>query len=257
MTTKRYLFILALVVSVTACTVKEDRMGCPCLVSVKTETSRNGVASFYDGLLLDTRKAIDAEHLTSGNNSTRVSKGENIAAVVTGCDDMDFTVDDTTVRCTPGKECGEIYGFAKRYDASGDGALVYGVLFKQYAKIDFTFVHSERYPYDVTFVAACNGINMTDMEGVPGTFIIALGLDSLNSCSVRVPRQSGHDDIRLRMSLDGKQRGVMNLSKYFLAAAYSWESDNLEDISVTIDFASMTIAVGVGDWDVKIMTIEI
>lgn len=257
MTTKGKIFILAALASAVACTVKEDRTECPCWVSVKTETQRNGVVSFYNAASLEARRTIDAEHLTSGDNRTQVSKGDNLASVVTGCDDMDFTKDDTTVRCTPGKGSGEIWAFAKRFDARGDEAFVEDVLHKQYAKIDFTFVHSGKYPYDVTLTAACDGINLTDLRGTSGTFVVALALDSLNRCSVRVPRQRTHSDIVLRMSLEGREKGLMNLSKYFLAAAYSWESADLEDIAVTIDFASMTIAVRVGDWDVKILKIEI
>ena len=67
--------------------------------------------------------------------------------------------------------------------------------------------------------------------------------------SFRVPRQ-GDDSFRLELTLpDGLELNPLRLGEIIDAMGYSWKTDELQDIFVSLDFQYGIITVTVEGWE--------
>lgn len=249
----KILFGVALLTMAVSCTVKEDRTECPCYVSVQTDTDKECMVSFYspDGMLLE-RRIISAEELVSGDNYTKVRKGDIYVSVVKNLGSMQFD-GGHVISCIPGRESEPVFAFCKAAEAVEDELLVRGVLNKQYAMITVNLLNSteEVYPYNVSLQSAYNGLDLISLEPVGGAFHLLPVVDNQNKVVFLMLRQSQEAPIDL--FLLNKQTGAVvasfDLNAYILATGYNWNAEYLGDITVTIDFAKASLIIYVEDWE--------
>lgn len=247
------LLILGIAASLAACSVKEDRMECPCYVSVKADARADCLVSFFssEGALLE-RRIITADELTSGENYTKIRKGDIYVSVLQNMGDM-LLSDTRIVRCQDGRESAPIYSCCIPGTAVGEDLLVEGLLRKQHAVVTLVFRNSDGlvYPYDIKVSGACNGLDLLSQKAVEGEFVFRPGIDDKLRASVTMSRQNSAEPIYLYL-LD-KQTGAvvatLDLGYYIRQTGYNWDAEYLADISIIIDYARMSLTIGVADWE--------
>ena len=246
----------------SSCSVKSDRSDCPCWVTVVTDTDSDCIVSFYDAYgNLQERRVLDAGQLRTGDNYTRVRRGELYVSVLEGADDM-LLDGGHVVRCREGHQSGRIRCFTERASAVGDNLTVTGRLHKKHAVVTLLLVNSEEpvYPYDVSIQSSLSGMDLLSLEAVSGNFHYEPEVTPDCTAGFVITRQSA--DQPLNMFLLEKRTGVVlatiDLNTYIAKTGYSWDTEELGDVTITVDFSKSSITVFVADWDaVYIYSFEI
>lgn len=250
--------ILAAVLLTACCSVKEDRSNCPCIVSVKTQSSDCSGIFFYDGDVLLESKMMEAYVLCTGENSTAIRRCHLTTAVVTGCDSLELT--DSTVISACGQQFPKVNGLVSVDDAHREFLTVEGILHKQHCVISVMVRSSNSIicPYRARFLASCNGLVLRSMEGACGKFCYETSFDTDYRCQVILPRQKDNDGLYMELlSIEGENLGKINLGRYFLEAGYDWNADDLDDIDIIIDYSLCTITININEWNHVILRYEI
>lgn len=246
------LCFVASVLCLPACSVKENRVECPCYVSVKTDIDETCVVSFYDegGALIE-RKDMTAEELRSGKNWTAIPKGPFFTSVLSGKGSMVLS-GGRLVECPRGGEASPIYSWAKGMVAEGDELVVDGVLQKQHAVVTLRFANpgAEEYPYDIRISFGCNALDLLSLKGSEGFWQLDPVLDGALECSFLVTRQDPGRSITLEFfdRESGEAVGTLDLGRYILATGYSWDTEWLGDVNVLIDYAKSSVTIYINDW---------
>lgn len=240
-------------IMVCSCSVKEDRMECPCYVSVQTETATDCLVSFYgaDGSLFE-RRIIAAADLVSGDNYTKVTKGDFYVSVLQNQGAMVLS-GGRIVECARGREAEPIFSWAKGERAVDDEMTVSGILQKQHAVVTLRFVHAsgQAYPYDIRVAGQCNGLDLLSLQGSAGEYVLQPAIGGDLECSFIMTRQSAGAGIVLYFldKASGAVLGQLDLGRYIEMTGYSWETEYLGDINVLIDYARCSITIFVNDWE--------
>lgn len=243
---------LGAILCLQGCSVKEDRDVCPTYVSVKADADAPCLVSFYapDGDLLE-RRTLSAGELSSGENWTKIRKGDIRVSVLSHWDGM--TPDGgRDVVCASGTDAAPIWAFTRDATASGDDLLVEGVLQKQHAVITLVFKNDDgnSYPYDIRVIAGCKGIDLFNQTGVSGEMTLEPVPDEELTASFRLARQdSGALRLLLLSKTDGSTVAELDLGRYIALTGYNWDAEWLADVTVTIDFARAQLTIAVEDWD--------
>ena len=254
-------FFLCFSLALSSCSVKEDRTDCPCYVSVMTDTDSDNqdpdhssvcLVTFFDdeGRCLDS-KLISSECLRSGDNRTKVRKGNVFVSVLQNKGEM-ILEGSSYVRCREGEDSEPIYSWLKCEVARGDELLVKGTFQKQFARVTLSLVNSgsSDYPYDLQITSGQNGLNLFSLQSSEGELRFCPTVEGLVS-KFRLPRQK--DGGWINLSLVDKETGAvsgsLDLGSYIDAAGYSWNSEYLGDINLVIDYSRCTLTINVNDWD--------
>ena len=252
------ILVFAALVAVS-CSVKEDRSACPIYVSVKALSDSDCLVSFFalDGSLLECR-FIAAEDMCSGNNVTRLERGEFYVSVLKDKWDMALR-DGQVVYCREGREAAPVYAFSLlRTETSqtsrySDDVLVEGVLKKQHAlvRVRFTSESEEDFPYAVEVSGRRNGFDLVTLEGCEGEYLVEPLTDDLLQTEFILTRQSPDDPIYLILndSESGEEKTRIDLGSYITQAGYDWSAESLDDMEITVDYSQLAISVTVTPWE--------
>lgn len=228
-------------------------MECPCYVSVKTDTQTDCLVSFFssDGTLLE-RRTIAAAELRSGENYTKVKKGDIYVSVLQNMGGMLLT-GGRVVQCQTGRESEPIYSCSVPKTAVGDDLLVEGILQKQHAVVTLIFKNTSEtvYPYNVKVSSSCNGLDLLSLKGTKGEFTLQPSIDAEMKTKFTMSRQLSTEPIYLYFldKLTGAAVATLDLSYYIGQTGYNWDAEYLADITITIDYARMSLSIQVADWE--------
>lgn len=233
---------------VAACSVKEDRMECPCRlvldlhdvdtsvikeVDVSVEASQGFV--FKD--VMDSRY-VGSEYVMS------VPKGRVYVWAYSGAEE-----------CSPGPEglsipygddCPEVYMYCSSFDALQETAVEKIRMLKNHSVLTVHLQSESSSAYDMAITGNVNGYNA---EGRPseGGFRYEMSFED-GVGRVVLPRQT---DTSLKLEVvDGEDTfRVFSLGEYIESSGYDWTQENLEDITLTLDYALSSVGFRINDWE--------
>lgn len=250
-------------VSCMACSVKEDRVACPCRLVL--DFSGNDTVSVRSAALLvstsegfhlaDTLSCsdFDDEYMVS------VPRGEvNVLAWYGG---EDCVGRDEGLRIPYGEDCPEVYMDFFNVVAEGEIVCEDVDMRKNYCKATIYVKAEEVFPYRLVVKGEVDGY---DHSGSPsyGPFAYQLILsedisgnhDMLRLTTpgmvgqVTLPRQ--RDESLCLEVCDGETvLKVFTLGRYISATGYDWTAENLEDLTLSLDYTHNTIGISIGEWD--------
>lgn len=236
-----------------SCSMKEDRMECPCYVSVKSDTEEDCLVTFYTsgGSIID-RKTMTAEELSSGENWTKIEKGDFQVSVLQGWRDMELS-GVTVLSGRRGEESAGVYCASSAEYAVEDDLTVHEALQKQYADItlDFGDASAGLYPYSLKVTSSLHSLDILTLEAAAGSYEIEPEVGSDNTAVFRMLRQSDTEPINIYMydGITGEPVADFDLNWYILRTGYSWKAEYLSDIRVLIDFARLELTIHINDWN--------
>ena len=241
---------LALLAAGTACSVKEDRGPCPCILQVSfTDPDVAGEAEMLgwrdDRLFRDRIRIEDSRPCWSKS----VQKGMLVLSACTGIDEA--FAEGRHMRIPPGSQADSLYAWFGEVDATGDLAYAKVSFRKQFATVFLDI----RKPAEV--VKACRflvegnscGFDLLDFTPVDGTFrFTPTPREGEEIVTFRVPRQ-GDSKLSVTIQPEGSASVRFPLGEYIDRLGYNWKAEELQDIYVAVDLARGQADIRVADWE--------
>ena len=237
-----------------ACSIKEDRTDCPCLLEIRLtggEEDRS-ILSFRS----EREEFTDTLRCRSGAASFEytVRKGFPELAIWSG--QKACVRAGNRFEIPYGSEMDALYAWSGRVDATGESALCLASLHRQFAYVHLTvaFQDGESSPYLLTVRGDVSGMDLMTLEPLEGDFSVSFMPVIGAYHRICVPRQKDdslllefheRDDTRT----GGAPLGAFNLGEAIGRAGYDWKAADLEDIYVDVDYVTAGIEVSVSLWD--------
>lgn len=234
-----------------SCSVKEDRIPCPCYLNVSFTDREHidkpvGLVGWNETELF--RETIDvAEHDPYWVKSVR--KCHLWLAACMGIDKAHS--DGRYVTIPVGEQADSLYAYHTEVDATGELAYAEVTLRKQFATVHVDILKraSEMADYSFRVKGGTSGFDLFSFEPVPGEFrfdpVVAQGARVVD---FRIPRQSDNS-MTIQIWYRGTDVGEFPLGQYIARTGYNWKAEDLQDIYIAIDLVLGQIIISVEGWE--------
>lgn len=249
---KNIVFQIIVLTVLTGCSIKEDRTQCPCTVMVDfsgIDSVRHGITDILaltDGaVVLDDRVPSARYDELYTFRARRVSTTVDIYSGWTGDSvaGKGFTVNE-------GEQFPELYLQTEQLDTDKESVSLTAMLHKSFCRVTIDIKSEGDYPYSLSVTGNACGYTCSG-ETVPGAFEYSPIPDQAGLCSVRIPRQYDSSLI-LRIAEDNDILREFALGEYIVKSGYDWKAEDLEDVSVEIDYAKADVVFKVNDWETTV-----
>ena len=246
------LIILAALLSLAACSIKEDRTPCPCWLSIdftKVPQQNVNVAAWGDSELFSERIAVK-DYLEAESYEKTVPKGYVYTSVVSGERDMQRSGARLTIPL--GHDADSIYAHAASVECLGEFAKDTAQLHKQFARVFVSVEIPQGHDYPYTFSACSNvcGMDMRDLSPIEGEFRYDLTIGEDNICMFCLPRQKEDgSELRLLIHDKGEVIETIPIAEWIDKMGYNWLKKDLEDIYIGVDYAKAEVSITIKGWD--------
>ena len=277
----------------SSCSVKEDRSGCPCWMTVEMpdlvgqdgekvgQDGRSPVGAGDDGtIVLRLRGNSDEDEVDYSYQVTEsvrvdaefleyeVPRGSVGVSVIEMPDRVGYDGDE--IRIPVGEQMDSLYGYFRMFYTRCESVLCDVELHKEFCTVSFT-LGDEGYvsPYDLEVWGNVAGVSAWDLMPLEGDFRFAPSPED-GVYRVRVPRQldASLELVMLEMpdqvGHDGRaenERVVVDrlpLGEYIARSGYDWAAEDLADVHIALDMEKQQVMITVSDWDgVVVMDIVI
>lgn len=239
-----FFYALPVALSMLSCSVKENRMECPCLLEITLAGGNDSKAVV--GVWKD--ELVNSLDVNSYDKSRRhaldIPRGY---FTMTACSGLRRKLPrDGSFFLEKGEEMEEIYAGSSQLEALAD--TVYGsvVLHRQFAFINVRVlcISAEQMPQDIIIGGNTAGMDLRTMAPLPGKYEVVLHPIFGEYCRASVPRQL---DSSLIMDIAGL--GRIPIGEYITKSGYDWSAADLADIELDIDFIECTVTLKVSGWN--------
>ena len=243
---KATVIFTSLALTLPACSVKEDRDDCPCLLTVDTSQTVEG--STMLNITHASLGTVAREELPDGTSSfsTEVPRGSVYVSAFSNPDDWVFSTDGMTISLPEGTEPGRIYAHSDLVDCSGEEAWDGVLMYKQWCTIEIMLEDPTAWE-DCSFSieGSWSGFSLSDFSAVSGAFNCQMRRVSDYFVEARVTRQ-GDDGLILRVSPDDR---TIAIGEAIANAGYDWSMVSLNDINISLSDTELGVSVEVVDWE--------
>ena len=282
----RLLFVMwmAGMLFLSSCSIKEDRDGCPCWMTVEMPEQvghDGGKLDNDDCVVLRLRGNSDEDEVDYSYQVTEavkpdvgaleyeVPRGSVGVSAVALCRDFSTPLRSARndrlqsgnygdeIRIHVGEQMDSLYGFFKMYHTRCESVLCDVELHKEFCTVSFT-LGDEGYssPYDIEVWGNVAGVSAWDLMPVKGDFRYA-PVQKNGVYQVRVPRQEDNS-LEMVMLDDDDIVDSLPLGEYIARSGYDWTAEDLADVNVALDLEMQQVMITVSGWDgVVVMDIVI
>ena len=293
----RILFVMwmAGILLLSSCSVKEDRSGCPCWMTVdlskvaesrwksperqssteyqmvtKSLESRQHIA---ESVVLRLRGNSDEDEVDYAFKMTETVNTEvgaleyevprgSVGVSVIGMPDRVghdgiAGYDGNEIRIPVGEQMDSLYGFFRMFYTRCESVLCDVELHKEFCTVSFT-LGDDGYisPYDLEVWGNVAGVSPWDLMPLEGDFRFAPSQED-GVYRVRVPRQMDNS-LELVMLEDSEIVDRLPLGEYITRSGYDWATEYLADVHIALDMEKQQVMITVSGWDgVVVMDIVI
>ena len=241
--------MICCLMSFLSCSVKEDRAMCPCRLIL--DFSSNDTVSVRSAQLLvnasegfslaDTLicEDFEAEYVVS------VPRGEvNVLAWYGG---EAFVHRNEGLKIPYGEDCPEVYMDFFTVEAAGETTRGEVKMMKNHCRATIYVKTEETFPYRLLVKGDVDGY---DTDGLPsyGSFMYELELSETMIGQVTLPRQMD-ESLCLEVYEGDSVLKVFTLGRYISATGYDWSAEQLEDLTLSLDYSHNIIGISIGEWD--------
>lgn len=235
---------------IAACSVKEDRSLCPCYLQVTFSepdtTGRVELLGWNRETLFHNRVRIE-DCRPSWNMS--IKRG---TFVLSACKGIGRSTLDGHQICIPMScEADSLYAYFEEVDATGDFAYAEVSLRKQFATVFLDIRKTEEEIRSFRFLVDGNtsGFDVLDYSPVRGPFHCEpVPGEGERLVTFRIPRQID-DGLKVTIMPKGAYSTRFPLGEYIRQLGYNWNTEELQDIYVSIDLVRGLVNVSVEDWE--------
>ena len=243
MSSDRLLPILASLLLLPSCSVKEDRTACPCALTVElTGLPVRPVVLGVAGEGYSCTEVVHADTVLV----LPVPKGELAVSAVGGA----LAEGDGSVRIPPGEEAPPLYLFYADVSTDAEQVVLPVTLHKQYCALELVFQGPSGYgpPFEVAVEGTYGGWE-ADGSPAPGPFSRRLLPASDGRATLRLPRQ-GDDSLLMHIVFSDQIVRTFALGSYIAASGYDWTAPDLEDLTLHVDISLTSVTVSTDLWTI-------
>lgn len=245
-----------------SCSVKEDRVPCPCYLNVGFQDADreavredvnllgwNSAEIFSESIHIQDYEPYWVKPVRKGVFNFSASRGS-----------ASSNRDGHLIRIPLGRQSDSLYAFHDEIAATGD--MVYSdVLFhKQFCTVFLDIMKTEELMKGFVFEVEGNtcGFDLFNFAPVPGQFLCQpVPGDNGRIVPFRLPRQSDnsivlkifHKDNETDAREDYVSVGNFPLGEYIARTGYDWKTVDLQDVYITIDLVLGYISIKVEGWE--------
>ena len=233
----------------TACSVREDRIPCACQLCLDFVGPDIDDGTFA-GLMVTAMKGFvwkDTVDVVKVRNGYTVSVPRTLLHIRSWIG-ADSCASESGIVIPYGQDCPKVYMHDSDVKTTGEYIRETVTLRKNHCVLTLTTKGEGKLPSHIRLKGNVAGY---DAEGQPlnGNFCCLLKEEGLeNGYKAVLPRQT---DASLMLEVDdGKGNSkAFALGQYIVSSGYDWTSPDLDDVSVTLDYAMTEIRLVVGGWE--------
>lgn len=232
-----------------SCSIKESRDSCPCLLLLEFEDRNMPETESLDLMVFSQGDYVWTDTVSISDTMTqyavRVPKTELHIGVWAGLSGRDTSGGlDIPLGC----ECPKVYMYDADMVAAGETVAENVVLRKNHCILTVLTKGGNDFPFRMKVTGNVSGYSR-DGRPVSGEFSYYLPKRAPgNEFSVVLPRQA--DSSLMLHVLDYNENiKSFSLGHYIAESGYDWSVPDLEDMTVTIDYALTEISLSVAGWD--------
>ena len=243
------------------CTVREDRLPCPCFLDIDYRELLSRLPTLdstgrVDVVLYDPGACWSAEHpLDQCPDMEEISVDKTEMQVIAMIHDRpwrNFLSEGTRVLYEPGNEIDALYVHTGRVDCTGEEAHCVLSPHKQFSTLTFTdeWDGARCRQYHMVIRGTTCGFDAADLSAVEGEYLYTVQEDDGHGrICVRIPRQL-RSDLRLEFWEKESRRLLFScpVGLYLFSAGYDPGAADLSDYSLRIDFHDALLYLRIADW---------
>lgn len=249
--------IWAVILSAVAvsCSVKEDRSGAPCYLTVHLDDAdpdslyrHTVITTHHGGRRVSSDTLVIADFIPEGFGIS-IPRGWNPLSAITG--NVNSVIRHDSLYVARGRNFDRIFAHCALLDCNWDTEQDYVAFSKQHVVITIKAktAFGGYYPADMRIRANSSGMNIFNFEPLIGPFTAFAERKRDGTLVFVVPRQGDNSMALDIMRPDGTIEVSFQLGRMIESSGYDWTKKDLDDITVTIDYASMNLSVSIENWD--------
>lgn len=252
----RYAFFAAVLsASLYSCSIIEVRDGCPCNVFVdlssQSVAANDSVCVNVNGVMIRDYNMAVVPFQNYPEGVSLPIKDRQMAAVSVFPAELGKYNSQGSFYVTSGMDFPPLYAHFSLCETNETQAFVKAEMHKHYCRVSIHFVSSDLSRYALAVKSSYCGYN-ADGSLVEGGFHYRLRLDANGDTAFNLPRQG---DASLMMEITG---GVAGRREFALGSllkqhGYDWTAEDLDDVSLTLDFAASKLVVSSVSWETPIV----
>lgn len=246
---KRFLVVLpalAVLVMGAGC-IKEDRSECPCRLFLDfTDVDTSSIASA--DILMTSEEGFEfVDVVESGyfaDYMIKVPSHQISLQVLAGAGHC--LSSDMSVVIPYGEECPKLFRHESVINADSEVVKERIRLRKNHCVLTVQVEAGEDYPFKLTVKGRVDGYG-SNLKPTVGDFSCRAVPDDSGQCVVVIPRQL---DSSLALEVDDGTGSVKTFAvgESIVAGGYDWEAEDLDDVTVTLDYSLTEIALEIIEW---------
>lgn len=246
---KRFLVVLpalAVLVMGAGC-IKEDRSECPCRLFLDfTDVDTSSIASA--DILMTSEEGFEfVDVVESGyfaEYMIKVPSHQISLQVLAGAGHC--LSSDMSVVIPYGEECPKLFRHESVINADSEVVKERIRLRKNHCVLTVQVEAGEDYPFKLTVKGRVDGYG-SNLKPTVGDFSCRAVPDDSGQCVVVIPRQL---DSSLALEVDDGTGSVKTFAvgESIVAGGYDWEAEDLDDVTVTLDYSLTEIALEIIEW---------
>lgn len=245
------ILLLVLYLGNVSCSVKEDRAVCPCLLNLNFEQGNYPSDGTTDVSVFSAEDVFYEECVRTADVSAGLSAAVPRCSMhVRSWTGTEGLLSKEGISIPPGSDCPRVYMYDSDIVAEGEKYEEKVLMHKNHSVVTVVFDDGNADGMILTVIGNVSGY---DRYGRPVEGDFSYRLEEYGQedfYQVVLPRQS---DASLVLMVDG--RGdvprYFSLGQYLASSGYDWTSPDLEDVTVTLDYALTEICLTIGRWDTE------
>lgn len=251
--------LIATPLFISSCTVKEDRLLCPCYTSVNlSEFIESGHKTALVTVLSGDKSVseeIDLLKYEDVEYEIPLPKGTNRISVISGLKHSHVREDSLV---TPyGSSSDALWVYNEKFICKDDSYKIKAIPHKNFCMMTLIVVGllpGNDYDFSFRVRAKCNALDLYDSEALYGDFCgFATQSYTDGLFTICLPRQKNNTLLlEICENTSGEEYEIvhsLNLGSRLNSIGYDWSRDDLMDVNVTIDYVSLDLSVEMINWD--------
>ena len=233
-----------------SCSFKEERTGCPCwltmeLSDVARVSDRARVELLEDGASVCS-ETVSGKDIRNGQFERTVLKGIVRTSVCSGA----ARVSSSKALFTGGQMADTVWAHTAEVDCTGETAVDVVRMHRQFAHVTLRFLDRESAQgIDALSVSTdCGGLDLLTLSPLPGDWGMTLELSDGGTAGFFVPRLRQDGRLVLTVTSAGKEKDEIDLQRLLEDAGYRWDREDLDDVTVGLDFNLGVIGIRIDPW---------